>query len=125
MYQFYALDGTMLNHDISVLKWIERCKYMCFHTSPMEYSQKLKTSKKNIQEEKTEEMCVRSPHTFSANNTTGPAFAVLSFPTTSSPMVLFPTVQGLLTEVGCAIPHEHASSRGSFKDIIDTFDFQS
>jgi hypothetical protein len=71
-------------------------------------------------------MCIRIPHTFSTNNTTAPAFILFlvlsrSFPATFSFMV---SVRGL-TVAGYTVSHEHASSRGSFEDIINAFDFQS
>jgi len=101
------------------------CKYVLPHWSNGE----LETVKKyTARENRNDQGIGRSPHTFSTDNTTAPAFALFfvlsrSFPATSSPMV-FPTIRGL-TVVGYTIPHEHASSRGSFKDIIDAFDFQS
>jgi hypothetical protein len=71
-------------------------------------------------------MRIRIPHTFSANNTTIPAFILFfvlrrSFPATFSFMV---SARGL-TVAGYAVPHEHASSRGSFEHFINAFDSQS
>ena len=88
---------------------------------------KLETVKKIYWQRKNRNdqgICIRIPHTFSANNTTGPAFTLVLvryFPATFSSTV---SVKGL-TVVGYAVPHEHASSRGSFEDFINTFDFQS
>lgn len=105
---------------------------MCFHTSPMKYSRNIHKIRKGQKlywgrENRNDQgMCIRIPHTFSANNTTVPVFILFfvlsrSFPATFSFMV---SVRGL-TVAGYAVPHEHASSCGDFKDFINAFDSQS
>ena len=69
-------------------------------------------------------ICIRIPHTFSANNTTAPVFTLFPLSRSSPATSSFMVSRGL-TVAGYTVPHEHASSRGSFKDIINAFDFQS
>jgi hypothetical protein len=89
---------------------------------------KLGTVKKYTERENRNDqgMCIRIRHTFSANNTTGPAFTPFIACTRSSPSMCgrgLIAVGGFMA--GYTVPHEHASSRGNFEDFINAFDSQS